>query len=60
MCFRLFNQTGKQLVQMDIADVELLFDNLCREMVEHNQIIAHDDDSAFILCVVKRMCQLFL
>ena len=60
MCFRLFNQTGKKLVQMDIADVELLFDYLCRKMVEHNQIIAHDDDSAFILCVVKRLCQLFL
>ena len=60
MCFRLFNQTGKQFVQMDIADVELLFDYLCREMIEHNQIIANDDDSAFILCVVKRLCQLFL
>lgn len=60
MCFRLFKQTGKQLVQMNITDVELLFDYLCREVVEHNQIIAHDDDSAFILCVVKRMRQLFL
>ena len=60
MCFRLFNQTGKQLVQMDIADVELLFDNFCWEVIEHNQIIAHDDNSAFILCVVKWLRQLFL
>ena len=60
MCFRLFKQTGKQLVQMDIAYVELLFYYFCREMVEHNQIIAHDDDSAFILCVVKWLRQLFL
>ena len=45
---------------MDIADVELLFDYLCREVIEHNQIIAHDDNSAFILCVAERLCELFL
>ena len=45
---------------MDIANVELLLDNLCREVVEHNQIIAHDDNSAFVLCVAERLFQMFL
>ena len=60
MCFGLRKQAGKQLVQMNIADVELLFDNFCREVIEHNQIIAHDDYSTFVLCVAERLRQLFL
>lgn len=55
MRFSLVKQTGKQLVQMDVADIELLFNYLCREVVKHNQIITYDENCIFIILVAERL-----
>ena len=60
MLLRLLKNQLQQLRQVDRGYIEAFFYFFQRRMVEQNQVIAHDNNGAFILLIGEWLLQLLL